>query len=108
MINPFSNVEASQSSDVRGPPTGRLDSNLNLFLLQIFGKFRSCSKCEHSFTVGNPEKYALLQQLANEGQPMPDMRHAVRGFQAKWKSLDPSHDWKIYRVALNCATSPCR
>ena len=83
-----SNEPASQSSDIRGPPTGRLVLNQNLvFDADDFGISEDHQNVvQNNFTADSLEKHDLLQQLASEGQTEPDMRHAVRGFRARWKA----------------------
>ena len=80
--------ETSQPSGIQGPPTGRLDSNQSFnFAADDFGISEGDHDVEHhSFTVDSLEKHDLLQQLASEGQTVPDTRHAVRGFRARWKA----------------------
>ena len=83
-----SDSKASQSSVLQGPPSGRLNSDQNFdFAADNFGISEVDQNVEHhSFTAERLEEHDLFQQLASEGQTVPDIRPAVRGFRARWKA----------------------
>jgi len=80
--------EASQSSFLRGPSTGRLHSDQNFdFAANNSGISEVDQNVEHhSFTADRLEEHDRLQQLSVEGQTEQDVRPAVRGFRARWKA----------------------
>ena len=79
---------ASQSSDVQGPPTGRLDSDQRFdFAADVFGNPEVVQDVmQNSFTADSLEEHDRLQQLAGEGQTVSDIRPAARGFRARWRA----------------------
>ena len=83
-----SDSKASQSSVLQGPPSGRLNSDQNFdFAADNFGISEVDQNVEHhSFTAERLEEHDLFQQLASEGQTVPDIRPAVRSFRARWKA----------------------
>ena len=76
---------ASQSSNIRGPLTGRLDSDQGFdFSADVFGNPEVVQDVmQNSFTADSLEEHDRLQQLAGEGQTVSDIRPAVRGFRAR-------------------------
>ena len=80
--------EASQSSFLQGPSTGRLHSDQNFdFTADNSGNSEVDQNVEHhNFTADRLEEHDRLQQLSVEGQTEQDVRSAARGFRARWKA----------------------